>query len=78
MSLADSMRRLSALVESAHREGAIIRTMVTSIGELYEELEPGPVRDRLEAIIDDCGAQVAACEDALNRALEDLPEGEGL
>jgi hypothetical protein len=76
--LTNSMRRVAALQESIHRESAIIRTMITAIGELHEELEEGPVRKRLSDMIDDCGAQVAACEDALNRALEDLPEGEGL
>jgi hypothetical protein len=69
--------RVQALAEVSKRYGGTIRQLVASVEEVLPEIEGEP-RVRLERALGDADAQIAAAGEALDRALEDLPEGEAL
>lgn len=69
--------RVQALAEVTKRLGATVRQLADSVDEVLPDVEGEP-RARLERALDDAAAQIAATDEALDRALEDLPEGEAL
>lgn len=77
MSAVHSHLRVQALAEVTKRYGAAIRQLVDAVEEVLPDVEDEP-RARLERALGDADAQLAAAGEALDRALEDLPEGEAL
>lgn len=75
MSSADSLRRVEALGDVAKRYGAVIHLLSEAIGDAVEASSEAAVRAPLAEALRTAEAQTAACSDAFDRALADLPEG---
>ena len=75
MSLA-AYKRVTALADVAHRYAAVIRVLTSAMEEAVEAVYDPEVVSLLRAALADSDAQIAAISDALNKALDDLPEGQ--
>lgn len=72
--LLDSTRRVEALSELSLRQAALIAGLSAAVTGVLGDVDPA-VRARLERAIAMANSQFAAADDALSRAIDDLPEG---